>query len=377
MNNVLHLTHTDPNSDNRILKELIGLGKLEDCRITCIGVALNEGAAVSKGLIEANIISIEPFTKLLKSLPRPIKHSLLFVELFIRFIYIGCRVRPDIVHCHDTVVLPIGIFFKLFFKSIVIYDAHELESDKNGQSKFLSVSTLMVEKLFWSRIGHLISVSDSIIEWYNENLGTIPSTLVLNSPLLVNNNFISNTYFHDKYCIPKDELIFVYLGILGNGRGINLMIDAFLSDEIKSHLVFVGYGELSDSISKISLISNKIHLHSAVPHEEVVNLVKSADVGMCMIENISLSDYFCLPNKLFEYAFAGLSILSSDFPEIVRTVENYGLGKTCSVDSDSIKRAIIELEVSPPKNVQKDLQEISWQYQERKLIETYKNILSY
>ena len=46
---------------------------------------------------------------------------------------------------------------------------------------------------------------------------------------------------------------------------------------------------------------------------------------MCLIQNVSLSDYYCLPNKLFEYCFAEIPVLASNFPDISQTVEKYDL----------------------------------------------------
>ena len=53
----------------------------------------------------------------------------MFAELFCRFLIIF-KIKPKIVHCHDTLVLPIGLVVSLIFKSKLIYDAHELESNK-------------------------------------------------------------------------------------------------------------------------------------------------------------------------------------------------------------------------------------------------------
>ena len=80
-----------------------------------------------------------------------------------------------------------------------------------------------------------------------------------------------------------------------------------------------------------------IHFHPLVPHHEVVNLIKSSDVGICFIENVSLSDYFCLPNKLFEYLFAGLNILGSNIPEIVKFITTNKVGTVCDLNPNDFK----------------------------------------
>ena len=140
---ILHITHTDPNTDNRILKELIALSTDDSYDITCIGIHLDEGASETNFETKAKILVIKLYTKI-EIIPKPIRHMLMFVELFIRFVFLGISIKPKIIHCHDTLVLPIGVFLSKLFKSKLIYDAHELESDKNGQTKFLSKATLAI-----------------------------------------------------------------------------------------------------------------------------------------------------------------------------------------------------------------------------------------
>lgn len=369
--NILHLTHTDTRFDNRILKEIGALSDTKLYNILCIGVASVERAAMSNSIPDAKILTLSLITKMPKWVPRPIRHTLMLTELYLRFTVLGIRHKAKIVHCHDTMVLGIGVIIKLISKSKLIYDAHELESNKNGQSKILSKATLYIEKACWSYVDHLISVSDSIIEWYNDNLGAKKSTLILNSPLIKSSEVKKGNYFHHLYDIKPSKLVFIYLGILGRGRGIDLILEAFCDEKIESHIVFVGYGEFEKKIFDIAQIENNIHLHEAVPHEDVVSLVASADVGLCLIENVSLSDYYCLPNKLFEYAFAGLPILTSDFPDITKMVHRYNLGKVCSVSSKSILSTIKEIEMKPLDRPSSDLTELGWHKQAERLIHSY------
>ena len=367
---ILHLTHTDPKTDNRILKELIALSRNDIYKITCLGIHLNEGSSSTNLETKAEIIVITLYSKI-EMIPRPIRHMLMFFELFIRFVSLSISIKPNVIHCHDTLVLPIGVFLSKLFKAKLIYDAHELESDKNGQTKFLSKATLLIEKISWSSIDHFISVSESIILWYKKKLGVKKSSLILNSPMIEENNYDNSNYFHKLYDIPNESLVFVYLGILDKGRGIDFIIDAFSESAIKSHVVFIGYGAYDKKIKRASLTAKNIHLHAAVPHEDVVSLVKNADVGLCLIENVSLSDFYCLPNKLFEYTFAGLPVLASNFPDIKNIVIKYNLGRVCDINSKSINEAVSEIEVTHLSNINSDLTELGWPNQAEKLRKTY------
>ena len=119
-----------------------------------------------------------------------------------------------------------------------------------------------------------------------------------------------------------------------------------------------------------------IHVHDAVPHEKVISVVKSADVGLCFIENISLSDYYSLPNKLFEYCFSGIPVLASDFPDMSKVIAQYGLGQCSKLSSQDLLDAIKKFEIMSeiPKIKVKELYELSWGAQEVKLIKLYSNL---
>ena len=278
--------------------------------------------------------------------------------------------------------LPAGFIIKIFTGCKLIYDAHELESDKNGQNFILSKCTLLLEKLCWKRVDLFISVSDSIIDWYNKNLGLKRSILVLNSPILESSTNFSkkdqNTekYFHKKYNISSEKPIFIYVGNLGKGRGIETILEAFKDKELNADIVFLGFGELSAKIKASSKSFSNIHLHDAVNHEKVCTLLRSADVGLCIIENVSLSDYYCLPNKLFEYIFSGLPVLASNFPEIIKVVDKYNLGLCSDTKPNLIKSCVKRIVKNPLKPIDDNLEELSWSAQDKRLINSYKQLLN-
>jgi glycosyltransferase involved in cell wall biosynthesis len=374
---VLHLTHTDVRLDSRILKELSAIRKSKQTLIMAIGISDDNLSHCKIKEVDKELTSLILYSKFFKSFSRMLSLYLILTEFYIRLIWKGLLFRPKIIHCHDTIVLPVGVILSLLFNSKLIYDAHELESQKSGQSKVLSKITLFIEKVSWRFIDLLITVSPSIIDWYQKNLGKKESLLILNSPQLIleNYNTESNNYLREKFNIPENCKVFIYLGILGKGRGIDLYLNAFQSKEINSHIVFIGFGEDVKKIQDCSLNSKKIHYHPAVKHDEVVKIARSADVGLAMIEEVTLSYYFCLPNKLFEYAFSGLFILASDFPDMKKVIQDFDLGMCTPVDYEAFKKRVIEIEALDIKPSTKDLYTLSWQFQAEKLLKHYENIL--
>ena len=377
--NILHLTQTDINSDSRILKEMQSIAKSNSFyKVIGIGVTQNKGANHTDNVESINIHSIILKARKWVFLPRLLRYTCSLVELTFKMFLKAKKLKPNVIHCHDTLVLPLGGILKLVTGAKLIYDAHELESDRSGLTRILGQLTLFVEKFLWRYVDVLIVVSPSIDTWYKENIGEKYSEIILNSPMLekigsVNNNF----YLREHFSISKDSRIFLYIGILGYGRGIDLITEAFKNSDLKSSLVFLGYGELSEELKSLAEEYPNIYVHDAVPHEKVVTVAKSADVGLCLIQNVSLSDYYCLPNKLFEYCFAEIPVLASDFPDISETVEKYKLGKCTALESDSIYNAIKEfedMEELPSINAQ-DLYSLSWASQEEKLIKLYDSVV--
>ncbi len=376
--NILHLTHTDINSDSRILKEMSSLANSnKEYELYGIGIFRDKNR-YSSTIDKLNIYSLKLKSRNINFFPTTLKHFFILIEFYFKLIVTANKIKPSIIHCHDTLVLPAGVIIKLFTKSKLIYDAHELESKKNGISKVDSKIILFTEKIIWSFINKLIVVSPSIESWYESNLGKKSTEIIMNSPYIENEKIIKNNYLKELYGIPNNKKIFIYIGGLVNGRGIESLIRIFSNKEIKSHIIFLGYGELRETILENSNKYNNIHLHDAVPHEKVLSIAKSADVGLCLIENISLSDYYCLPNKLFEYTFAEIPILASNFPDIKEVIDKYNLGKYSELDEESIYNSIKEFENEQElkKIDSSKLYELSWQRQEEKLISLYDSLNS-
>ena len=371
---ILHISNTNINFDNRILKELESLESVNYYHLFAIGIYTDENWIDSKTTKRTEIKTIYLISNNFKILPRALQYFFIIIELTFKLLINGIKFKPNIVHCHDTMVLPAGILIKFFLNVKLIYDAHELESNKHGQNKILSKATYLIEYFSWHRIDYFITVSKSINDWYMKKLGDKPSKIILNSPVQDETTRFEKNYFHDKFKIKEERLIFVYIGALAEGRAIDLIVEAFRSSNVSSHVVFIGLGSMHSFVADSARSCDKIHLHSPVAHEKVVPLISSADIGLCLIENSSLSDFYCLPNKLFEYAFSGIPILASKFPDIEFIVEKYNLGFTCNLDVVSIIDEILKIEKEKPQSISSDISDLSWKSQSDKLLDAYNSL---
>jgi glycosyltransferase involved in cell wall biosynthesis len=377
---ILHVSNTDIELDSRIRKELKALIELPGVQVSVLGVpdVAENGDAVLDG---ASYRKLRLASRALKASPRAISYFVQLIEFTFKAVAAGRRSKPDIVHCHDTFALPAGWILKWRLGCHLVYDAHELESDKNAQNAILSWATLLIEKVCWRQVDFLISVSDSIIDWYTRNLGPKPNVVILNSPAMAGDSDprfsaqLRGSYFHEKYGIAAHDLVFVYVGMFSRGRGIEICLDAFAEGPKDAHVVFVGFGHLEQTITEYSRLHPNIHFHKAVPHDQVVSLVRNADYGLCLIEKASLSDYYCLPNKLFEYCFAQVPVLASDFPEISRLVEQYSLGVCCDPDPGSVRAALSQLTKRGAVRVTSDVTALSWEAQALRLTGAYRDQL--
>jgi glycosyltransferase involved in cell wall biosynthesis len=374
---ILHFSHTNIQFDSRILKEMRALAESIELRVVGVGLgAKDAGGEVSSNPMRIEIYTLKLLTEKFKFAPKVIFYSLTIVELTLVLFFKGFRLQPRVVHCHDPFVLPAGWLLSLATGARLVYDAHELESDKNSQSYTLSVCTLLIERLAWRKIDLLISVSQSIVDWYCHKLGSKTSLIVLNSPEVVLNDIeIACHSLRNRFYISDNCPVFVYVGQLCSGRGIAKCLDVFAKLGCRAHIIFIGFGELKNSIIAHSQRYENIHLHEAVPHYELVPLISTADYGLCLIENVSLSDYYSLPNKFFEYCFAGLPILASDFPEMSKLVKNYSLGVCCVPTVDGIDSAIVKMIDMRMPRFEFVAGELAWSAQAEKLCGAYEALL--
>ena len=296
------------------------------------------------------------------------------------FIYLGksifhCK-NFDILHCNDLITLPIGFIVKKFFNKHIkiIYDAHEYETETNGLSGPKKILIKKLERLLIPYVDKVICVSDAIANEYVKSYNIPKPELVLNVPKYT--DITKKDIFRKKLGINPNQTIFLYQGSLNRGRGVELIIRTFKELDDNSVIIFMGYGELEESIKAVAKQCTNIYYHEAVNPNILLDYTSSADFGIATIEDTCLSYRYCLPNKMFEYIMAEVPIIVSNLPEMKKIVKEYNIGVFVKEhNKQDIKNALIEVKKLNNKalsvNIKKAKEVFSWEIQEKVLLKIY------
>lgn len=281
---------------------------------------------------------------------------------------------------HNPELLLVSFVFKLIKGGNIFYLPHELEPHKQGLGKVHRFFICFIEsKLIQLANAKVFVVSENIADWYAKEYDIQRPVVVKNAPELIDS--IKTNHFRKNLGINDDSIIVLYQGGLSKGRGVDLLLAAFKKrKDDKVVIVFMGYGQMEEDVKIASKEKHNIFFHPAVDTKIVLEYTASADIGIHMIENTCLNHYFCLPNKLLEYSMAGLPVIVSNMKEMRDLVESYNMGIIVDEESaDSLNIAIDKILQSDirqmKQNARRCAEENSWEVQEIKMINAFRNKL--
>src|SRR6185369_17238511 len=137
--------------------------------------------------------------------------------------------------------------------------------------------------------------------------------------------------------LASEVPLLVYSGGVTRARGIHTAVQA-LVDLPDVHLAVVCVpGVATDAVRELEAqaarlgVQDRLHCLDPVKPDEVVAFLRTADVGLIPILRYP-SHEMALPNKLFEYAFAGLPVVVSDMPSMKEFVERTRIGEVFTAE---------------------------------------------
>jgi glycosyltransferase involved in cell wall biosynthesis len=272
----------------------------------------------------------------------------------------------DVVHAHDLGPLLAAVRLagawegRLPNRPAVVYDSHELYVEQLARWK-------PWEKRAWQRReARLIRSADRVITVSTQIAAELRRRYRLDRDPLVVLNSPRRTALDagagagpgepdvraDLGLDPAVPLV-VYAGAVRPGRGVEALVEALpLAGQgpgRRWHLALVGPGgarHLDTVVARAAAlgVGDRLHRLPAVPAESLPVYLRTADVGAHPLLDNCLNHRLAMPNKLFDYLFAGLPVAVTEGTVMAEFVTRLGHGATFAPDRPAtVAAAIAEL----------------------------------
>lgn len=309
-----------------------------------------------------------------------------YLEFVLRAVAEGLRTKASYYHAHDlTGLIPCYIVAKLT-GARVIYDSHELFFERDAQRHLLKSLGRPFERYLLRRVDEVIAANASRAEIMAKEYGAPRTPVVVMNispyPTMLRRERYLRAYLEKQLARPLTRTTTVlYQGAISfQKRKLDNLIRAVarLDDAV---LVLMGDGDIDEVTRFIqgNNLEKKVFLHPLVPQQELISYVSSADIGIVIYGKESRNDYFCAPNKLFEYIAGHVLICGSNNPEVEAMISNYGLGEVFDPDCvNSIEQALRTVQgrlgEDHSQAFEKVQRDMNWQRESLKLLDIYKRL---
>lgn len=296
--------------------------------------------------------------------------------------------RPDVVHAHDLPNLNMGRMIAAQLKVPLIYDAHELYPMQYFLDEGHRKALVDLERDLISHADAVITVNRQcadVLESIYSIQGVVPLTNATESP----KDFdpaLRLRLWHERFQLSNDVKIMVFQGGINPVRNVDELIHAMTKLPDNIHMGFITYAKdipYYENMTHRLGIFHRVHYVIEIPWDEVVYWLASSDVGIMPYQVTNFNAQISSPNKLYEFAVAGLPIIgSSELVNVKRAVDEDGLGLTTLLREPGTYVEVISAMFDHPegperfrKNVLKARNRYMWSKEEPKLIDLYEQIM--
>lgn len=297
--------------------------------------------------------------------------ALFYLEYNVRLFFWLLFARFDLYGAIDLdTILPHKLVSAIKSKPLV-YDAHEYFTE------VIEIQTRPRIQAIWRWIERVsigpktkaYTVSQSYAKLFNDHHGS-DFRVIRNVPPL-----------EDQAIVPKHPIFtFVYVGAVNAGRGIEESIQAI--DGLNARLRVCGDGDVLEQL-KNNLPKHQqeqVSFTGYLPPDELEKEAQKAHCGLLLLKSESLSYYYSLANKFFDYVHAEVPQLVIDFPEYQLMNQEYQVALVSSLDVVEIRLHMeqmmtdSELYERLKSQTQMAKKHWNWQKEELKLLNFYDSI---
>ncbi|MFA5971556.1 MAG: glycosyltransferase [Lentimicrobiaceae bacterium] len=307
------------------------------------------------------------------------KGPLFYAEFNIRLFFLLLSRPAELLVSNDLdTLLPNYLVHKL--KRIpVVYDSHEYFTATPELVNRPKVQRIWkwIEKTIVPKLTSCITINASIANLFEQEYH-VKFRIVRNIPLKRDLREIPS---RKALGLPEDKKI-----ILMQGSGINIQRGAEEAVEAMQYidnalLLIVGGGDvlplLQNMVNELSLFQ-KVKFVSRQSPENLAGYTANADIGLAIDKDTNINYRYSLPNKLFDYIYAGVPVLATPLVELKNIIQQYHIGEF--IDNHDPKHIAAKLEnmlqdesrlAFYKSNTQLAATELNWENEKNTLIEIF------
>ena len=181
-----------------------------------------------------------------------------------------------------------------------------------------------------------------------------------------------------RHKIPARTKIVLYEGVIVDGRWLEFVAQAVLHLPDNVVMVMMGqekmkWRQVHAAEIKGALDTGRLILAPPVPHDELLDYVADADVGVIIYDDSVRNNVFCEPGKLSDYISVGVPVVAPNFPTIGPVVQGRGLGLCFDGHSPQAIAATLKSVLDKPKSrwaaaLRRACSELTWETQAPNLL---------
>ena len=181
-----------------------------------------------------------------------------------------------------------------------------------------------------------------------------------------------------RHKIPPRTKIVLYEGVIVDGRWLEFVAQSVLHLPENVVLVMMGqekmkWRQVHAAEIKDALATGRLILAGPVPHDELLDYVADADVGVIIYDDSVRNNVFCEPGKLSDYISVGVPVVAPNFPTIGPVVQGRGLGLCFDGHSPEAIAATVKAVLAKPKRswsaaLRRACSELTWETQAPNLL---------
>ena len=307
------------------------------------------------------------------------KGLLFYAEYTIRLFFLLLSRPAELLVSNDLDTLLPNYLVNKLKRVPLVYDSHEYYTATPELVDRPKVQRIWkwIEKSIVPKLKSCITVNASIANLFEQEYH-VSFRIVRNIPRKRENMEIPS---RSSLGLPENKKI-----VLLQGAGINVQRGAEEAVEAMQYLdnvllLIVGGGDvlqaLKNRVNELSL-QNKVKFVSRQTPDNLAGYTANADIGLTIDKDTNTNYRFSLPNKLFDYIYAGIPVLATPLVELKNIIQHYEIGEfIVNHDPEHIAATIKKMLQDETQmaqyrnNTRKAAAELNWENEKKVLVEIF------